>query len=77
MESIVRKLRMHHYKARIAVCRINLTRVEQKLENKSLTIDERVSTQCKWADAMRQSHAAQLMLEMLERQEREGRPDDG
>ena len=68
---------MHHYKARIALCRVNLTSVEQKLENKSLTIDERVSIQRKWADAMRQSHAAQLMLEMLERQEREGWPDDG
>jgi hypothetical protein len=65
---------MQACKARIALSRITLDRLECQFENKSLTTEERESIRREWDKAMRESDDAQFMLALLEYKESNGWP---
>jgi hypothetical protein len=77
LKSLVRKFRIQQCKARLALCRITLTALERQFGNEAASDEHRAAIRSQWDETMRDRHAERLMLEKLERQEREERHHAG
>jgi hypothetical protein len=70
LESIIRKLRVHTLKAQLALRHLICESLAKEFET-ALTFERRAALARKWDVTLKEGHVFQLMLDLLERQERE------
>ena len=73
MESIVRKLKIQTYKAQLAFRHYVCAALAKELEAGTLTAEQKAALAHRWDDTLKESHVLQLMIDLLERQEKEDR----
>jgi hypothetical protein len=71
MESVVRTLRAEIYREQLAVCEQIRQTLSNKLNNPALTDDERIALGHRCNAALHESYALRLMLELIDRKDRE------
>ena len=70
MESAIRRLRVATYKGQLAVCEQVQEALSRELDNMALTDAERVAIGQRCDEAVNQSYALRLLLDLMERQEK-------
>jgi hypothetical protein len=73
MESEVRGLRIETYKAQLAVCNQVRAALSKELENPNLAHGQRIAIGLRRDAALNESYALQLMLDLMERPDREAK----
>ncbi len=73
MESAIRGLRIETYKAQLAVCNQVRAALSKELENPNLAHGQRIAISLRRDAAANESYALQLMLDLLERPDREAK----
>jgi hypothetical protein len=68
--SIIRRLRIQSLKAQVEASRLNCTSLANEFEN-AATDTEKTKIATRYDEALKQTHCRQLLLELLERQDRE------
>jgi hypothetical protein len=71
LETIIRKLRIQTYKGQLAVCNLVCTALSKELENVTPADDQWVGLGHRLDEAVKESYVLQLMLDLMEKQERE------
>lgn len=75
MESIIRKLWIQTLRAQSELRRLQCEFFAKKL-SAAVTDEQRTELAREWDKAIEAKHATRLMQDLLERQEREGKPPD-
>jgi len=73
LEFITRKLRVQNLKAQIALRRYVCEFLAREFRNPALTTQEKTALARRWDIALQESYVFQLMLDLIERQEKEER----
>jgi hypothetical protein len=71
LESIIRRLRINTLKAQVALRQSKCASLNSLFEAKSLTDEQRSEITRRRDESLEESYVLQLMVELLERQERE------
>lgn len=72
-ERSIHILQMSHLKARLAVCEHLCQSLAQEFDRVGLTMDEKTAIAARWNALMNDGYLLQLMMELLNRQDRESR----
>lgn len=75
MESIIRKLRIQTLRAQSELRRLQGESFAKKL-SAAATDEQRTDLAREWDKAIQAKHATRLMMDLMERQEREDKPPD-
>lgn len=70
MEDVIRKLRIQNLKAQVVLRQLLCASLAREFETASLTFDERAAIAHRWDEALKECYVLQLMVELMERQER-------
>ena len=70
MEPVIRKLTMHTYKTQVALRERMIDRLAKEFEGETLTTEQKSDLAHQWDKALKEKHAFQFMLDLLERQEK-------
>jgi hypothetical protein len=73
MDSIIRNLRIEHHKAQLALSNLVCDSLAEALENPSLNFSERAAIAKRWGKVRQAGHLFQLLLDLLQREERKSR----
>lgn len=76
MEAFIRKLKIVTLQGQVEVCRLRCAYLENSLAYAG-TAERKEAIACCLDEVLMSSHAAQLMLTLLEREVREGRTSEG
>jgi hypothetical protein len=68
MERTVRKLTIHTYGARIALCERMIRKLAWEFEGQSLALEQKSQIAHRMDRVLKEKHAFRFMLELLERQ---------
>lgn len=74
MEPIIRKLTMQHHKAQIVLRECMSQSLAREFERENLTLEKKAEVARQWDHVLKEKHAFQRMLDLLERQVREESP---
>jgi hypothetical protein len=72
LDSVIRKLRIGPLKAQIEVCRLRIESFARDFEKATSNVQKSEIAR-EWDREMKAKHAAQVLLEMLERQQKDER----
>jgi hypothetical protein len=71
LESVIRKLTIHTYKAQVALRETMIETLATEFEGENLTVKRKAEIARHWDKTLKGKYAFQLMLDLLERQRRE------
>jgi hypothetical protein len=71
VESAIRNPRIQTYRAQLAVCETVRAALSKGLENANLADHERIAIGHRRDEALKERHAFEFMLDLLERRDRE------
>jgi len=77
LESAVRKLTTQTYKAQLALRERMSESLAKQFEGESLTLEQKAKLGHQWDKVLKEKHAFQFMLDLLERQKKEERARAG
>jgi hypothetical protein len=66
-------LQIHYLKARLAVCEHVCTSLAHEFDREGLTVDEKTAIAARWSAVMKDGYVLQLMMDLLNRLDRESR----
>jgi hypothetical protein len=75
LEFIIRKLRVQNLTAQVALRRYVCEFLAREFQTPTLTTHERAALAHRWDISLKESYVFQLMLDLIERQEKEERGD--
>ncbi len=73
MESMIHKLRIQALQAQLALRKFVCASLAKEFEAESLSVKQRAALAHHWDDTLNESYVLQLMIDLLERQEKEKR----
>jgi uncharacterized protein (DUF2225 family) len=73
MELIISKLRIHTLKAQWLLRQFHCESLEKEFETEHLTTNQKAAPAYRWDDMLKEGHVLQLMIDLLEKQEKEER----
>jgi hypothetical protein len=73
LESVIHKLRIHTLQAQLALRQHLCASLAKEFEAGNLTVEQKAALAHRWDDTLKESWVLQLMIDLLERQEKEGR----
>ena len=73
MELIISKLRIQTLKAQLVLRQFYCASLAMEFETEVLTTNQKAGLAYRWDDMLKESYVLQLMIDLLERQEKEGR----
>ena len=72
LEPVTRKLTMQTYKAQVALRESMSEILARELEGENLTIERKAEIADQWDTVLKEKYAFQLLLDLLERQQKQG-----
>jgi hypothetical protein len=73
MELIISKLKIHTLKAQWLLRQFHCESLEMDFETERLTTNRKAGLAYRWDDMLKEGHVLQLMIDLLERQEKQER----
>lgn len=70
LESVIPKLKIQTLKAQLALRSFVCASLAQEFDTAMLTFEQRAILAHRWDETLKESHVLQIMLDLLERQER-------
>jgi len=72
MESVIRKMTMQAYRAQVALRERMSESLAKKFEGENLTLEQKAKIAHQWDKVLKEKHAFQVMLDLLEKQDKQG-----
>jgi hypothetical protein len=76
MELIISKRRIQTLKAQLVLHQFHCASLASEFDTEGLTTYQKAGLACRGDDMLKESHVLQLMLDLLEKQEKEDRDDE-
>jgi hypothetical protein len=72
LESVIRTLRIQTLKGQVAMCELRSASLAKRLDSEYMSDEQKVEIEHRREESLKEGRTLQLMLDLLERQEREG-----